>query len=151
MKGKMMKKLTSVATVLERELEPTIKEWLRQVNRLPELTHVPLNDEDRRIHLPKLFHDIARRLRLPNGASLPNSTDATEHGQRRREQGYTPAMLVEESRLFEVVTFQTLQRYQGELDQDQLLLDVTVIADEVDLQLTQAVRCFEPRLAQLAA
>jgi hypothetical protein len=45
--------------------------------------------------------------------------------------------------VFQVVTFQTLHLHQGELDQDQLLLDVMVIADEVDQQLTQAVRCWE--------
>jgi hypothetical protein len=56
-------------------------------------------------------------------------------------------MLVEESRLFQVVTFETLHRHQGELDKDQLLLDVVVIADEVDLQLMQAVT----QLAQPAA
>jgi hypothetical protein len=37
----------SVATILERELEPAIKEWLRRVNLLPSLTHVPLGDDDR--------------------------------------------------------------------------------------------------------
>jgi hypothetical protein len=74
---------------------------------------------------------------------VPESPAATEHGQKRRLQGYSPAMLVEESRVFQVVTFQTLHFHRGELDQHQLLLDVVVIADEVDLQLTQAVRCWE--------
>jgi hypothetical protein len=60
-------------------------------------------------------------------------------------------MLVEESRLFQVVTFQTLHLHQGELDHDQLLADVAVIADEVDLQLTQAVRCWEKPLDQAVA
>ena len=144
----MTKKPKSVATILERELEPTIKEWLRRVNLLPALTHTPLNDEDRVVHLPNLFHDPACRLRLPKDAHLPMSTAATAHGQTRRDQGYSPAMLVEESRLFQVVTFQTLHRHQGELDQDQVLLDVMVIADEVDLQLMQAVRCWETPRAQ---
>ena len=146
-----MKKFKSVATILERELEPTIKEWLRRVNLLSELTHVPLTDEDRTFHLPTLFHDIVCRLRLAKDAHLPDSTDAVEHGKRRREQGYSPAMLVEESRLFQVVTFQTLQRHQGELYQDRLLSDVVLIADEVDFQLMQAVRCFAPQPAQPAA
>ena len=100
------------------------------------------------VHLPNLFHDLACRLRLPKDAHLPLSPAATAHGQARRLQGYTPAMLVEESRLFQVVTFQTLHRHQGELDQDQVLLDVMVIADEVDLQLMQAVRCWETPRAQ---
>ena len=55
------------------------------------------------------------------------STVAAARGQMRRDRGYSPAMLVEESRLFQVVTFQTLHRRQGELDQDQVLLDVMVI------------------------
>jgi hypothetical protein len=144
----MKKKPKSVATILERELEPTIKEWLRRVNLLPALTRVSLSDEDRAFHLPKLFQDLACRLRLANDAHLPMSTAATAHGQTRRHQGYSPGMLVEESRLFQVVTFQTLHRHQDELDQNQMLLDVVVIADEVDLQLMQAVCCWETQPAQ---
>jgi len=147
----MNKKLKSVATILERELEHAVKEWLRRVNLLPALTCIPLNDDDRAFHLPKLFHDLACRLRLAKDAHLPISTAATAHGQKRREQGYSPAMLVEESRLFQVVTFQTLQRHQGELDHDQLLGDVMLIADEVDFQLMQAVRCWETQPLRPAA
>jgi hypothetical protein len=146
----MTKKTKSVAAILERELEPTIKEWLRRANLLPSLTHIPLSDDDRAVHLPKLFDDLACRLRIAEGANLPNSTAATEHGQRRRDQGYSPAMLVEESRLFQVVTFRTLHLHQGELDLDQLLSDVMLIADEVDSQLAQAVRCWEAQLAPAA-
>jgi hypothetical protein len=139
----MTEKPKSVATILERELEPAIKEWLRKVNLLPALICIPLTDSDRAFHLPKLFNDLVCRLRLAKGAHLPVSTAATTHGQARRLQGYSPAMLVEESRLFQVVTFQTLHRHQGELDKNQVLLDVVTIADEVDLQLMQAVSCWE--------
>jgi hypothetical protein len=52
--------------------------------------------------------------------------------------------------LFQVVTFETLRLHQCELDQDQLLSAVMVIADEADLQLGQAVRCWETPLAQVA-
>lgn len=69
------------------------------------------------------------------------------HGQARRLQGYSPTMLVEESRLFEVVTFHTLHLHQSELDQGQLLADIIVIADEVDLQLMQAVGGWETPVA----
>jgi hypothetical protein len=137
----------SVATILEREVEPAIKEWLKRVNLLPELTCIPLNDDDRVAHLPKLFGDLTCRLRLAVDSHLPPSSSAVRHGQARRLQGYSPAMLVEESRLFQVVTFHTLHLHQSELDQGQLLLDVMVIADEVDLQLMQAVRCWETPVA----
>jgi hypothetical protein len=48
-----------------------------------------------------------------------------------------------------MVTFQTLQLHQCELDPNQLLLAVMVIADEADLQLAQAVRCWETPRAQV--
>jgi hypothetical protein len=144
----MKKKPKSVAAILERELKSAIKEWVRQVNLLPALTCIPLNDNDRALHLPKLFHDLVCRLRLAKGGHLPASDAAITHGQRRREQGYSPAMLVEESRVFQVVTFQTLHLHQSELDPNQVLSDIVVIADEVDLQLAQAVRCWVMQPAQ---
>jgi len=145
--AKRDEKPSSVATILERELQPAIKEWLRRVNLLPALTRIPLSDDDRTRHLAKLFHDLICRLRLVKGTHLLLSTAANEHGQRRRLQGYSPAMLVEESRLFQVVTFRTLHLHVGELDPHQLLRDVMIIADEVDLQLMHAVRCWETSVA----
>ncbi|HWW14115.1 MAG TPA: hypothetical protein VN310_05590 [Candidatus Dormibacteraeota bacterium] len=140
--GSMMKSnsLTSMADVLEREVEPTIKEWLRRVNLVPELIAIPLSDEDRTGHLPKLYFDLVSRLRLAKDAPPPISTAAAAHGQTRRKQGYSASMLIEESRVFQVATFGTLHLHQSELNQDQLLLDVMVIADEVDAQLAETVR-----------
>ncbi|MHB8214510.1 MAG: hypothetical protein ACYDDS_00385 [Candidatus Sulfotelmatobacter sp.] len=139
----MKKKQTTVAALLERELEPTIKEWLRRVNLVPVLTCILLSDADRTAHLPMLFRDLICRLRLAQDALPSVSLAAAAHGEVRRAQGYSASMLVEESQLFQVSTFRTLHLYHTELDQNQLLLDVMVIADEVDSQLTQAVRCWE--------
>ncbi len=134
-----LKRAASVADILEWEIEATIKEWLRRVNLVPELTDIPLGDADRTGHLPKLICDLTCRLRLAKDA-VCDSAAAAAHGQKRREQGYTPGMLVEESRVFEVTTFGTLHRRRSELDQSQILLAVMVIADEVDAQLLGAVR-----------
>jgi hypothetical protein len=82
----MTEKPKSVATILERELEAAIKEWLKNVNLLPALTCIPLNDTDRALHLQKLFNDLVCRLRLAPDAHLPVSTAATRHGQVRRLQ-----------------------------------------------------------------
>jgi hypothetical protein len=132
----------TVAIVLQRELNSTIKEWLRQVNLIPDLTNIPLSDSDRTGHLPKLFDDLLSRLRLPRNADPPVSVAASEHGKLRFEQGYSASMLVEESRIFQVSTFGTLHLHQSELDQNDVLLDVIIIADEADRQLTETVRSF---------
>jgi len=133
-------KLGSVAAILERELEPIVKEWLRRVNLVSELIQIPLSDDDRTRHLPAMLRQLIFRLRLPNDAPRPIYVTAGAHGHRRQKQGYSAAMLVEESRIFEVVTFRTLHLHLGELDERRLLPDVMVVADEADAQLMGAVR-----------
>jgi len=135
-----LQRISSVADILERELKPTIKEWLRRVNLIPELTDTKLSDADRTGHLTKLYHDLIHRLRLGKDAHPPVSIAAAAHGKVRREQGYSASMLIEESRVFQVATFHTLHLHKSELDQNQLLLDVMVVADEVDAQLKETVR-----------
>jgi hypothetical protein len=146
----MLKKITSVADILERELPSTIKEWLRRVNLVPELTDIPLSDADRTGHLPKLFQDVICRLRL--GDAGQPLVSAAAHGQIRHAQGYSAATLVEESRILQVATFNTLHLHHRELDQDRMLLDIMVIADEADAQLTETVRSLTGmKLAKVAS
>lgn len=133
-------KLARVADILEREVQSMAKDWLRRVNLVPELTDIPLNDADRTGHLPNLYRDLISRLRRATDTGSPISVAATAHGQIRRAQGYTAAMLIEESRLLQITTFGTLNLHQSELDYSRVLLDVTVIADEVDAQLMETVR-----------
>jgi hypothetical protein len=66
-----LKATASVADILERELGPTIKDWLRRVNLVPELIDVPLSDADRTGHLPKLYFDLIFRLRLAKNVLPP--------------------------------------------------------------------------------
>jgi hypothetical protein len=51
-------------------------------------------------------------------------------------------MLVHDSRILQVTLFGTLQRNLGALNFSLLLPDVMTIADEVDSQLTQAMKSF---------
>ena len=132
--------IASVATILERELGPTIKEWLRRVNLVPELTDVALSNVDRTGHLPKLYADLICRLRLAKDSHAPVSIAAAAHGRIRLGQGYSASMVIEESRVFQVSTFSTLHVHQSELDPNELLSDIMIIADEVDAQLKETVR-----------
>jgi CheY-like chemotaxis protein len=130
----------SVASILEREAETTIQNWLDLVERDAELRCIPLSRDDRTGHLPQLLRDLIFRLRLEAGMeTTPISIAARDHGQMRREQGYTATMVVEESRILQVSIFTTLQNNLGSVDFSSVLLDVVTIADEVDSQLKQAM------------
>jgi CheY-like chemotaxis protein len=134
----------SVASILEREIETTIQNWLDIVDQDAELTCIPLSRIERTGHLPKLLLDLIVRLRLDSGLPAPVSMAAREHGEMRRQQGYTATMVVEESRILQVSIFSTLQRNLCGVDFSRLLLDVVTIADEVDSQLKQAIYCYVP-------
>jgi len=132
----------SVASILERDMEATIHDWMELVNHNEELTCIPLSFVDRTGHLPNLLADLIFRLRLPPTGKGSVSIPAREHGVLRREQGYTAAMVVEESRILQVSIFNTLQKNLKRVDFSKLLLDVITIADEVDSQLKQAMHCY---------
>jgi DNA-binding response OmpR family regulator len=132
-------KVESVATILERETEATIQNWLELVEDEAELTCISLSRADRTGHLPRLLLDLIVRLRLDAGSKAPLSIAAHDHGNMRREQGYTVPMVIEESRILQVSIFTTLQRNMRNVDFSKVLQDVVTIADEVDSQLKQAM------------
>jgi DNA-binding response OmpR family regulator len=129
----------SVASILEHDLDATIQDWMALVEHNDELSCTPLSFEDRTGHLPNLIADLVNRLRLPPTAKANISVAAREHGDLRRKQGYTAAMMVEESRILQVSIFNTLQKNLPRVDFSKVLLDVITIADEVDSQLKQAM------------
>jgi len=136
--------IESVASILERETQATIEEWLGCVDVDPLVTIVPLDDNVRCAHLPQLFRDLVFRLRnpLPLGKRALISPAAAEHGLLRRQQGYSAAMLVEESRMLQVSIFQTLQNNLHKVDFSLLLTGVMAIADVVDSQLAQQMASY---------
>jgi CheY-like chemotaxis protein len=148
-------KIENVATILEREWKTTVADWHTCVEHESSFVTVHLDRSERCAHLPAVFRDLVRRLRhpLPLGTHALVSADAVEHGRMRRTQGYTAAMLVEESRMLQVSIFQTLQHNLQKVDFSLLLIDVMVIADEVDSQLAQAMTSYvaEANLNHLAS
>jgi DNA-binding response OmpR family regulator len=133
----------SVAAILQRCMTSIMENWLARVKKSKELNHLSLSDRERTGYLPKLMEDLIVRLRKPSAPGRESdsicSAAATAHGKMRKLQGYTPAMLVHDSRILQVTLFETLQNNLGALDFSLLLPDVMSIADEVDSQLTQAM------------
>ena len=92
-----------------------------------------------------------RVVELHNLAAHAHSAAAVAHGKMRKLQGYTPAMLVHDSRILQVTLFGTLQKNLSALDFSLLLPDVMTIADEVDSQLTQAMESYMGVVQKTAA
>jgi DNA-binding response OmpR family regulator len=132
-----------VAAILQRCMSDVVEGWLARVKDSKEINQVSLSDQERTGYLPKLIEDLILRLRAPNAPGNESdsvcSAAAVAHGKMRKSQGYSPAMLVHDSRILQVTLFGTLQKNLSALDFSLLLPDVMTIADEVDSQLTQAM------------
>jgi ActR/RegA family two-component response regulator len=133
-----------VSEILHRCAAVVVRGWLIRVKENLSLNHLALGDEDRTGHLPRLIEDLVSRLNRPLTGS-PQDSDAMcspaaiLHGELRFRQGYTPEMLVHESRILQVTLFGTLKDNMNDLDFSLLLPDVMTIADEVDAQLSQTM------------
>ncbi len=138
------RKVETLATILERTTKDSIDDWYAGVEQDEALKAVTLDKLTRCSHLPQMFLDLARRLESfkPLGSKELVSDAAAQHGIDRRQQGYTAAMMVEESRILQVTIFHTLQKNLGTIDFSVLLLGVMTIADEVDSQLSQAMKSY---------
>jgi DNA-binding response OmpR family regulator len=144
-----------VSTILRRCIASVVEDWLVRAKQSNELNHVLLSDDERTGHLPKLVEDLIVRLSKPSATTKDSATAfsaaAIAHGKLRYKQGYTPAMLVHESRILQVTLFGTLQSNLSFLDFSLLLPDVMTIADEVDAQLTQSMDSYMDAMRTPAA
>ncbi|MDP9050487.1 MAG: response regulator [Acidobacteriota bacterium] len=142
----------SVATILERNTNNTIDEWFGLIKTDQQVMAVTLTYEQRVCHLPKLFVELVHRLRAFKviGSKELVSEAAAEHGVNRCRQGYSAAMLVEESRMLQVSVFSTLQKNLARIDFSILLTEVMTIADEIDSQLSQAMASYVAESASSA-
>ncbi len=144
-----------VAEILDRCIANVVTDWLARAKGSSELNHLSLSDDERTGHLPKLVRDLVVRLSKPSATTKDSDAAVSEaaiaHGRLRYQQGYTPAMLVHESRILQVTLFGTSQSNLGLLDFSLLLPDVMTIADEVDAQLTQTMDSYMNAMRKAAA
>ena len=133
--------IQSVATILESSVQSTVDAWYERVENETKLTTIAMSHDQRVGHLPKILIDLVNRLRSFKslGSHELTSVAAQQHGRLRRQQGYSAAMMVEESRMLQVSIFETLQKNLASIDFSILLNAVMTIADEVDSQLSQAM------------
>ena len=144
-----------VGVILQRCVTNIIEVWLVRAKQNQHLNNLSLTDAERAGHLPKLVEDVALRLSQSNASDQDSdarpSAAAVIHGELRFRQGYTPAMLVHESRLLQVAIFGTLQKNLNHLDFSLLLPDVMAVADEIDSQLTQSMESYMKLMPKAAA
>lgn len=134
----------TVAAILQRSMDETIRAWYGRIQTDEKVMTISMTYEQRTFHLRQVFRDLVSRLESskPIGSKELASQASADHGINRQKQGYTAAMLVEESRMLQVCIFDSLQKNLATIDFSVLLISVMTIADEIDSQLSQAMDSF---------
>jgi DNA-binding response OmpR family regulator len=77
-----------VGVILQRCVSSIVEDWLARAKQSTDLNCLPLSDEERTGHLPKLVEDLAVRLSKPNATHL----DSDAHLFRRRRSSWQAAV-----------------------------------------------------------
>jgi len=135
----------ATATVLERETDSVMEAWLHKMKESGGLRSVPITLDEQSEYLTTALDEIIYRLRYPQtlGSMTLFSMAALQHGARRRRQGYSAPVLVEEARALQVVLFEVIQNNLDLIGVGQVAGTLMAIADEVNAQLLQSLSGYE--------
>jgi len=128
--------------IISQNRQDIIDSWYDAVEADPELTKIPLSREDRVDHLPDVVDELVR----PRESSFPVDPEvrssAAKHGRKRREQGYTPSMLMEEARILHKAIFECIQQNLLMVDISSLLTDLVKMDDTLHRVLRFSLEAF---------
>jgi YesN/AraC family two-component response regulator len=136
--------LKRVSHLMKENLSEIIKEWLALAKTHPELTTIPINDQDRIDHLPKLVAELAERIDSETDATSAAAKNAAAiHGKERARQGYSIPLIVIEMRLLQRVLSSVLQRNLIRMDLSTVIGDIIQIGESLQEQLEFSIRGFQ--------
>jgi ActR/RegA family two-component response regulator len=139
--------------IIQENKENIINEWLRMVEENREIRSLPLARDDRLNHLPEVIDEILRARTSENESPSEQALKAAEmHGVRRREQGYSIPMILEEGRILHYVISECTRRNLLVVDISYLILDLNEVSDRIHWLVQESVKAFlqtflEPKAA----
>ncbi len=142
-----------VCDVVEEQIPNIMREWLEEVEKVPEIAAIQLSEKERTDHLPQVLNETVRMLRANKGpeASRKAMKGASRHGVDRREQGYSIPMLLEEGRILRRVICSIVQQNILAVEISTLITDLIQVEDNLSAQINESVRAYLQAEAKRAA
>lgn len=123
---------------LRQHTEEIARRALRHMKEHPRLAKVPLSDQERIDHVKEVIADILAEL----DQQVQRGGAAMTHGRRRKQQGYSLTMLVDDRRAIDMSIYDVVREKLLDLDLSTLLLDLSRLNNSLDYQLQQALTAF---------
>ena len=139
--------------IIQENKENIINEWLRLVEENRDIRSVPLERNERLNHLPEVMDELVRTKTSEDEAPSEEALKAADkHGIRRREQGYSIPMVLEEGRILHSVISDYIRRNLLVVDISYLIPDLSEVGDRIHCLVQESVRAYlrgswEPKAA----
>jgi DNA-binding response OmpR family regulator len=129
--------------IIEEHKQDIIEDWYDAVEKDPEMEAIPLSREERIDHLPEILDEIVRQPTPGGDEKTSHAMDsAAKHGIRRRKQGYTVPMLLEETRILHRAIARCTQSNLLVANVSNLLPDLIAIDDRIHEMLKHSTEAF---------
>ena len=133
--------LKRIFAVLEENQENILKQWLAEIKKSSELGSLPLSVKAWTNDFPAmLLQTIQAAESRETQLSQSAQRAAISHGEQRRNQGFSSAMLAEEIRLLLTVIGATVQENLLSVDLSHVIPDLLAVADFLGLILRESLR-----------
>jgi ActR/RegA family two-component response regulator len=127
--------------IIQQERESIIKDFLSEVSSDPEISSIPLSNDERADHIPRLLEVTTRITR--NGKMEAADLEASAlHGRLRRKQGYTVPLLIREAHELKHILADCLQEHLLEVDISFLIRDIVAVFGTIDELLEASAQAF---------
>lgn len=137
--------LQRLPQIISQNRQAIVDEWYSAVENHAELKAIKMSRQDRIDHLPGVLDELVRPRTSELGIQPAARTAATKHGRTRRDQGYTPAMLLEEARILHRVISDCVQKNLLHVDISMMLPDFVDVGDKLHLMSRHALEAFLSR------
>lgn len=133
--------LKRVPVILRENQGVIMQQWLDDILASAEITPSRLSKARWVEDFPKLFAAIVETSEMRESQLRQESANlAYARGERRRSEGFSAAMLAEETRLGLRAIGLTVQNHLLEIDVSQLIPDLLAVADSLSLLLRESLR-----------
>jgi len=136
--------LLRVPSLLRANNKLILNRVLKQMKRHPVLGSIPIDDQDRTTTLSTVLLEIADQIEAgtSDNPSTPIVRSGTNHGDIRRAQGYSAAMLVDDTGLLDASSYEVVQENLLNIDLSYLVADLKMFNSLLQAHLKASIQAF---------
>jgi len=128
--------------IIAQNRKAIVEDWYQAVEADPEISEIKMSRDDRIDHLPDVLEEILRPQISDTSIKPESRSSAARHGERRRRQGYTPTMLLEEARILHRIISRCTQENLLSVDISMMLPDLVDVGDKLHLMSKHSLYAF---------